>query len=227
MTPQKQPPIKLLLGVLLIAIGVWIIFTNLPQNACPAGAIHQNGSCVPCSTTGGSIPLGNWFCQDNYIYPSTYEGCIAAGFPNLKTFPASCEVPGVGQFWEGAGDLTIDTFVECGAAGNPIMESYPRQCKTSEGTNFVEKLPPGCTDDSDCGTDSICNNEKCEADPGFLPKNYCKTTVPYEPDSGKLNYYQYQSMSCAGLFTQTDCENGGTPEWLIENPPSPCEWVGS
>ncbi|MEK6970555.1 MAG: hypothetical protein AABW68_02560 [archaeon] len=180
MKPKNQSPVKLVLVVLLVVVGLWIVVVNIPSSGCPAGAISdQKGGCDQCPLMDAPS-TGNWFCKDSQFYPQSYEGCIDAGYPNLKKIPASCEVPEVGHFWEGGVNPTVTNFQQCADAGYPVMESYPRQCRTVSGLNFVEEVKITCNNSYDCQTDQYCQNGTCVA---FSPVLSCITAE----DCGLIN----------------------------------------
>lgn len=103
----KQPAIKLILGILLIGLGLWIIFDNLQPSKADPSSIH------------------------------TYDECVAAGYPNLKTYPGQCVLPDGTTFIQ---PVPTQSFEEC-AQWYPVMESYPRQCRDGMGTLWVEEIP--------------------------------------------------------------------------------------
>lgn len=137
MNKPKQSPLKLTLGIVLIGLGAWIIFDNLPSGGCPSGALSdEKGGCDQCPLM--DIPSeGQWFCKNSQFYPYTFDGCIADGYPNLKTYPGQCILPDGTKFIQ---PIPTQSFEEC-AQWYPVMESYPRQCKDGKGTLWVEEIP--------------------------------------------------------------------------------------
>lgn len=106
MDNARQPLIKLILGLLLVGIGLWIVVDNLPAQRVDPSTIHS------------------------------YEACVAAGYPNLKTYPGKCILPSGAEFIQ---SIPVKNFEEC-AQYYPVMESYPAQCNTPNGEHFVQEL---------------------------------------------------------------------------------------
>lgn len=71
---------------------------------------------------------------------TSFEECIAAGYPELDSFPPQCETPEGDIFIQEVNDADINSFAECVEAGYPVMESYPAQCRTSDGRNFTQDI---------------------------------------------------------------------------------------
>ncbi len=107
MTPPTKSPIKLLLGILLVGLGLWIIFDNLPTAKPDPSTIHS------------------------------YQECVDAGYPNLKSYPGKCILPDGTEFIQ---PIPTQSFEEC-AQWYPVMESYPRQCRDGNNTLWVEEIP--------------------------------------------------------------------------------------
>ena len=106
MDTPKQPVIKFALGILLIGLGLWIIFDNLQPSKPDPSTIHS------------------------------YDECVAAGYPNLKSYPGKCILPDGTEFIQ---PIPTHSFEEC-AQWYPVMESYPRQCRDGNNTLWVEEI---------------------------------------------------------------------------------------
>ncbi|MEK6970270.1 MAG: hypothetical protein AABW68_01085 [archaeon] len=107
MKTQKQPILKLAIGLLLVIVGAWIVYDNLPGSKPNPSTIHS------------------------------YAECVAAGYPNLKSYPGKCTLPDGTEFIQ---PIPTQSFEEC-AQWYPVMESYPRQCRDGNSTLWVEEIP--------------------------------------------------------------------------------------
>ena len=126
--------------------------------------------CLGCSRTIVAAPVID-----------SFESCVAAGYPALRTYPGQCRTPEGNVFIQKVPAESLEqlrtalppiiTFEDCLNSGYPVIESSPRRCIAGNRT-FVEpkiivdpKAQPTklCVDQCGNGTceEMVCMGEGC------------------------------------------------------------------
>lgn len=258
-----------------VAAGYGIIKTLPPQCQTPEGKIFVQGDKCPFIDCAGSPDKP--ICKNNQcVAISSFEECVAAGYPIMESYPEQCRMPDGKTF-------TRKILTGC-ASDAECTQGY--FCKLGICTEFVPDT--SCQTNDDCQLIDITNRFSCcyigycdfkdypnskwsavnakwfssnqqkycpttgECGPfpncyGGYDPNYtitcinsiCQKTIvshctsvcePYLGPRGPLDELtacDIQYPSCTALTNQTDCENGGTSEWLAQNPDYKfeCKWI--
>ncbi len=140
----------------------------------------------------------------------SYEECVAAGYPILKTYPGQCVMPDGTKFIQ---PIAMNSFEEC-AKWYPVMESYPRQCRDGAGKTWIEPVSTtGCASDAECTLGYFCKSGLCTE---FIPDIACQK----DEDCVLINSLNRFSCCYQGYCDEIDYAN---PKWKAVN----AEWYTS
>lgn len=158
-----------------------------------------------------------WSTVTNPIYGvHDYDSCVAAGFPNLKTYPGKCVLPNGTTYIQ---SIPVSSFEEC-AAYYPVMESYPRQCNTPNGEHFVEVIGVGgCENNSECTAGYFCKSGLCTE---FSPKISCDEDTDCMLIDGTQRFACCYAGACDGIDYSHAKWKAVNTEWYMEGQQENC-----